>query len=122
MIITPDTDNHFYKIKSYTSTDITINETAYTASLCLCADTIIPHWQIDPQHLTTDNFAFVDILHPRIFLFGTGPTLHFPPKAIFEFFAQRHIGLECMTTPAACRTYNVLNAEGRSVAAGLVIA
>ena len=32
-----------------------------------------------------------------------------------------NIGLECMDTAAACRTYNILMAEGRSVAAALIV-
>ena len=35
--------------------------------------------------------------------------------------AERGIGLEIMDTPAACRTYNVLLHEGRSVVAALFI-
>ena len=31
------------------------------------------------------------------------------------------VGLEVMDTPAACRTYNILAAEGRSVAAALLL-
>ncbi|HTD89728.1 MAG TPA: MTH938/NDUFAF3 family protein, partial [Burkholderiales bacterium] len=32
------------------------------------------------------------------------------------------IGLEVMDTPAACRTYNILSAEGRDVIAAVLVA
>jgi uncharacterized protein len=32
-----------------------------------------------------------------------------------------HIGMESMTTAAACRTYNILMGEGRRVAAALLM-
>jgi uncharacterized protein len=31
------------------------------------------------------------------------------------------IGVECMDTPAACRTYNILVTEGRKVIAAILI-
>ncbi|MFM6978699.1 MAG: MTH938/NDUFAF3 family protein, partial [Methylophilaceae bacterium] len=34
---------------------------------------------------------------------------------------QAQIAVECMTTAAACRTYNILMAEGRKVLAGLIV-
>jgi uncharacterized protein len=35
--------------------------------------------------------------------------------------AQQGIGLDTMDTFAACRTYNILAAEGRKVAAALIL-
>jgi uncharacterized protein len=37
-----------------------------------------------------------------------------------RLFAEARLGLEIMTTGAACRTYNVLLAEGRDVGVGLL--
>ena len=54
-------------------------------------------------------------------LLGTGATQVFPPRALREAFAKAGIGLEVMDTGAACRTYNVLLAEGRVFAAALIV-
>jgi uncharacterized protein len=35
-------------------------------------------------------------------------------------FYRRNIGVECMTTRAACRTFNVLAGERRNVVAALL--
>ena len=53
-------------------------------------------------------------------LLGTGQLHIFPDGSLQEAFAAHNIGLEAMTTGAACRTYNVLLAEGRPVAAAFV--
>lgn len=55
-----------------------------------------------------------------VFLLGTGETQVFPPLAFREAFAPHNIVLEVMNTGSACRTYNVLHAEQRSVSAALV--
>ena len=55
-------------------------------------------------------------------ILGTGPRLRFPAPALSKSLIARRIGLEVMDTAAACRTYNVLLAEGRSVVAALLFA
>ncbi|MEZ5924969.1 MAG: MTH938/NDUFAF3 family protein [Hyphomicrobiaceae bacterium] len=56
----------------------------------------------------------------EIFLYGSGATQVFPPKALKEGLAERGLFIETMTTGAACRTYNLLLGEGRAVAAALL--
>ena len=53
-------------------------------------------------------------------LLGTGAAQVFPSPALRATFATAGVGLEPMSTGAACRTYNVMLAEGRAVAAALV--
>ncbi len=53
-------------------------------------------------------------------LFGTGDAQCWPARAVEQRFTRAGIGLECMTTGAAVRTYNVLLAENRPVAAALI--
>lgn len=57
---------------------------------------------------------------PAFILLGTGATHHIPAESVRRLFADAQLGLEAMTTGAACRTYNVLLAEGRDVGAGLI--
>ena len=53
-------------------------------------------------------------------LLGTGATQVFPGRRIRDGFDAVGLGLEVMSTGAAARTYNVLLAEGRNVAAALI--
>ena len=56
----------------------------------------------------------------EVFLLGCGAARHQPASDLARAFAERDIVLEAMDTGAACRTYNVLLAEGRAVTAGLI--
>ncbi len=53
-------------------------------------------------------------------LLGTGSALVFPSPAFRAEIDRRGLGLETMDTNAACRTYNVLVAEGRLFTAALL--
>ena len=56
----------------------------------------------------------------EIVLLGTGARQRFPNPALLAPLIEARIGFEIMDTPAACRTYNILMAEGRQVAAALL--
>jgi uncharacterized protein len=53
-------------------------------------------------------------------LFGTGPDLIPPPVGLRDLLKDGSIGLELMSTPAACRTYNHLATEGRHFAVAML--
>jgi len=55
-----------------------------------------------------------------VVLLGTGAKLEFPEAALRMAIKKKGINLEVMDTGAACRTYNVLMAEGRRVVAALL--
>ena len=56
----------------------------------------------------------------EILLVGTGRDLMRLPPALREAFRQAGISADSMSTGAAVRTYNVLLAEDRAVAAALI--
>lgn len=51
-----------------------------------------------------------------VILFGCGPAMTGAPVALTQAVEAAGMGLEPMTSPAACRSYNILLAEGRRVA------
>lgn len=55
-----------------------------------------------------------------VLLLGTGAEIAHPPAALRRAVEAAGLGLEVMATPAACRTYNVLLAEGRRVGAAML--
>lgn len=73
------------------------------------------------EDLGPGHFDALLALAPEVVIFGSGPRLRFPPAAWLRGLIGRRIGVETMDTGAACRTYNVLAAEGRSVAAALLV-
>ncbi|MFZ4806953.1 MAG: Mth938-like domain-containing protein [Hyphomicrobiaceae bacterium] len=89
----------------------------------LCLPSGIYAWDAaDPDRLTLADFAAAlrELEMPGFLLLGTGRTQVFPALDIRRTFADAKVGLEPMDTGAACRTYNVLLAERRQVAAALI--
>ena len=72
--------------------------------------------------LSAADFVFLKELNVEIVLLGTGPRQRFPHPRLSAALAQAGIGLEVMDLQAACRTYNILVAEERKVAAALLFA
>ena len=58
---------------------------------------------------------------PELLLIGTGPKQQAVHPRLLQPLMERHIGAECMSTQAACRTYNILVGEGRRVCAIFLI-
>ncbi len=81
---------------------------------------VLPWAPGSPADLTEADFDAVLALAPEVVIFGSGPRLQFVRPALMRALIDRRIGVETMDTAAACRTYNVLVAEGRSVVAALL--
>lgn len=80
-------------------------------------------WDVpDFPALTVDHFAVVVGAQPRVelLLLGTGARMQLLPKAVRQSLREAGLVVEVMDTGAACRTYNVLLAEGRRVGAALL--
>ncbi|MGQ9660443.1 MAG: Mth938-like domain-containing protein [Thermochromatium sp.] len=111
-----------YFIEGYGSGWIRLSGRRYTRSLILTPSKIIESWgPTTAANLTREHLTAIADLAPRIVLIGTGdrPTLIDP--TCYLSLIEHGIGVEVMTTGAACRTYNILMADGREVVAGLII-
>jgi uncharacterized protein len=73
------------------------------------------------EALTAAHLQSLLALKPEIVLLGTGELQRFPRPDIIRPLVEAGIGVEVMTVPAACRTYNILVAEERRVAAALLL-
>jgi uncharacterized protein len=101
---------------------LAINGQRYQRSLLLLPDRIDTDWGPSRiEDLTAEHLANLAALAGHVVLLGTGARQHFPPAAILRPLLAAQIGVEIMTTSAACRTYNVLVADDRAVAAALII-
>lgn len=100
---------------------VTVNHEKYEKNLILLPESIISEWSTaTPATLDFADMSKLLGLGVEIILLGTGKSLRFPPGALVRPFAPAGIGLEVMDLQAACRTYNILAAEGRKVAAALL--
>jgi|SRR5690606_42053200 uncharacterized protein len=89
----------------------------------LCIPSGIHGWKVkDPEVLSDDDFAPIvaEAGGIEILLVGTGPTLRPLPREVRASLKEAGMSVELMSTGAAVRTYNVLLAEDRRVAAALI--
>lgn len=109
-------------ITAYDAAHIAVNGQRLTRSFLLTPQRLIEDWSPASFAALTeaDMQAIADLGCP-IVLLGTGPRQHFPAPALMRPLIERRIGVEVMDSFAACRTYNILMAEGRDVAAALII-
>jgi uncharacterized protein len=109
-------------ITAYGADYIEINKKRYEQNLIVMPDALILDWQAANFHdLSNEHFIKITGLKPEVVLLGTGATHLFLHPKHYQNLTDSGIALECMTTAAACRTYNILMSEGRTVAAALII-
>jgi uncharacterized protein len=115
-----DTPTALNTVTAYGPGFIEINKVRHTSALLLTPERVEP-WPIAGfDSLGEADFDRLRALGPEVALLGTGSRQRFPAPRLTRALAEARIGLEVMTTPAACRTYNILMAEGRKVVAALL--
>lgn len=88
---------------------------------------LLPHlatlWNVDKhEHITPEAFALIKLHYPRpdLLVLGTGPTVQRVDPAVNAFFRDIGVRLDVYDTKNAAHAFNVLNSEGRRVAAALI--
>ncbi len=121
MRIDQDHNQTKHQIKSIESERIKVNEDWYEQSIIVSANDI-EIWPVKKVNdLTPELIKQIIQFCPSIVLIGTGETTKFPDPALFEPFIIDSIGVEVMSTKAACRTFEALTSEGRNAVAALII-
>jgi uncharacterized protein len=109
-------------IRGYAPGNLRVGDQAYMTSVILSPTSMVAPW----RPATVADLAPQDLqplldLEPEVVLLGTGATQQFPEPRLLRALYEHGVGVEVMDTSAACRTFNVLAAEGRSVAAALIV-
>ncbi|MBF2761756.1 MAG: Mth938-like domain-containing protein [Ectothiorhodospiraceae bacterium AqS1] len=109
------------RINAYGTGFITVNDQVLAGTIVLGADEIItdsPEKGIeDLGQGTCDRLR---ALEPELVIVGTGEKHRMLPPTLFAPLMSEGIGVDIMSTPAACRTFNILGSEGRKVIALLL--
>jgi len=101
---------------------VDVNKQRYTQQLIVMPDKLILDWSAkDFKSLTSHDFDTISNLNPEVVLLGTGAKHQFVHPQLTATLTAKGLAIECMTTDAACRTYNILMSEGRNVAAALIL-
>ncbi|MGI9024343.1 MAG: Mth938-like domain-containing protein [Burkholderiaceae bacterium] len=117
--LSPSSSNAF---TGYGDGYVEVNAVRFEHSVLVVPDRPVIEWTVATfEELSVESFAAVAAVEPEVVVFGSGARLRFPHPRLTAPLISRGIGVETMDVHAACRTYNILMAEGRKVAAVLLI-
>ena len=115
-----ESNNSKYQIQQLDTHSVTINGQTYTKNLIIMPE-YLSNWEVKNfEMLDVTHFQQLCTLQPELVLLGTGQKIRFPDPKLLAPLINACIGVEVMDTAAASRTYTILTAEGRQVAAALL--
>ena len=110
-----------HRITAYGAGFVSVNEAVLTGTVLLGGDTPVTDVEERvPDDLCSATMARLRAHDPEVVIIGTGARHVFLPQELIAPLMRAGIGVEVMSTSAACRTYNILSAEGRRIAALLL--
>jgi len=108
-------------ISAFGVAGIRVADRVFMPPCVITPSTLIENWTSNGiAQLSSDDLQPVMELQPELIILGSGGTLSFPSPDVTKAVNSLGIGFEVMDTAAACRTYNVLAHEGRSLAVALL--
>jgi uncharacterized protein len=111
-----------FTFNGYGAGFVLVNGERHESSVIVMPAQVMTDWGATTfEALTTRHFERLAALGSEIVLLGTGAKFRFPPPALINIVRRAGVGFEVMDTRAACRTYNILLAEDRKVAAAVLI-
>ena len=122
MEITPEIPHGRQVIESYGPGRFRISGIMHAGSVIVFPERTLAWPVSNMDALSADSLAEVLAAEPavEILLIGCGPRLQPISGALRNTLRAGGVGCDAMDTGAACRTYNVLLAEARRVAAALI--
>ena len=100
---------------------VAVNNVRYERSV-LVTPSAVADWTVRTfEDITPADFQFLGTLKPEVVVFGTGLAQRFPRPELARALAAWGVGVEIMDSRAACRTYNILAAEGRNALAAILL-
>ena len=122
MDITPFVPADRQLVIGYGDLGFTITKVRYEGSVLVFPDRVLAWPLTSFAELTVDSLAPVLAAQPRptILIIGCGKGMQAVPRELRATLRAEGVVIEAMDTGAACRTYNVLMAEGRDVAGAFI--
>lgn len=117
------TDTRQYQtITAYDENGVEINAVYFRHSLVVMPENPPEVWPVTSfEALTAGHFESINAAAPDVVILGTGQRQRFVHPRLITCLTDRRVGVESMDNKAACRTYNILMAEGRRVALALIV-
>lgn len=122
MDVTPLVPEGRQLVEGYGGGGFRIAGTRHEGSVLLFPEQTLPWEVVAPEDITLDTLRPVLDRAPAIevLLIGCGARMALLPRTLRDGLKAEGVGVDPMDTGAACRTYNVLVAEDRRVAAALI--
>ena len=110
----------YQTVTAYDDSGVEFNLIRYDHSLIVLPEQAPVVWPVKSfDSLAAEDFEIIAALEPDVVILGTGKKQRFIHPKLITCLTHQHKGVECMDNQAACRTYNILMAEGRKVALAL---
>jgi uncharacterized protein len=122
MDVPPDTPTGRQVIESYGDGRFRVSGQVFEGSILVFTDRARSWPVVGMETVSLESLAAVVQAEPvvEVLLLGCGDQMALVPKALREGLRADGVVIEPMDTGAACRTFNLLMAEGRRVAAALI--
>lgn len=112
----------YQTVTAYENDSVEFNANKYDYSLIVLPEVAPASWPVSRfSELTAAHFQQIADQQPDVVILGTGARQQFVHPKLTQTLTAQRIGVECMDNRAACRTYNILMAEGRKVALALIM-
>lgn len=112
----------YQTVTAYDETGVEINAVRFDYSLLVLPEVAPVPWPVSSfEQLSAESFEQIGATSPDVVILGSGNKQRFVHPSLLANLTARRIGVESMDNQAACRTYNILMAEGRKVALALII-
>jgi uncharacterized protein len=122
MKLHPNSTQQYQTVTGYDDSGVEINAVHYDYSLIVMPEQAARAWPVARfEELSEADFGQILADAPDVVILGTGARQRFVHPRLTTALTMRRIGVECMDSQAACRTYNILMGEGRKVTLALII-
>ncbi len=122
MELTEHRGGNHHVVREVSGQAVRIDRTSYHNSLILGARYLETDWPVTSlSELTGKRLDPLLQADPELVIIGAGEVHQILDVEIQRVFIERGIGIECMTLPAAARTFNILMSENRRALAAFIL-
>ncbi|HUK02744.1 MAG TPA: MTH938/NDUFAF3 family protein [Steroidobacteraceae bacterium] len=122
MKFTLDTRADRMLVRAYGAGELRIGDEIVRAPCIVAPDRLVSRWEAQSAAtLTLAQLEPVLALAPEVVILGSNAQPRMPAAEVRAALSGRRVGLEVMDLGAACRTFNILVQEERSVVALLFV-
>ncbi|MEP6881640.1 MAG: Mth938-like domain-containing protein [Dokdonella sp.] len=122
MQLVHDRAEGYFFIRAVRVNSVVVIDRELASSFIIAPDRVIEDWPASTiADLDSSAIQVIADLDPELVILGTGSEQKFPVQTLLLPLLRKGIGVEVMHNAAAGRTYNLLAAEGRKVAAAFIL-